>query len=115
MWKLALLNEHSLSQQVTNVIRWEVISKELKVLAKKKAVEVQDVQVSQHPQAILVCINLEKMLFISKEPGVLIYVFFILFQKAILVYNQKYKAHWSFDALDKFVMVSVFVHFNFNF
>lgn len=56
------------------------------------------------------------MLFISKEPGVLIYVFFIiLFQKAILVYNQKYKAHWSFDALDKFVMVSVSVHFNFNF
>lgn len=95
-----------------------MISKELKVLAKKKAVDVQDVQVSQQPQAILVCINLAKMLFISKEPGVLIYVvciFLILFQKAILVYNQKYKAHWFFDALDKFVMVSVFVHFNFNF
>ncbi|XP_075885818.1 poly(ADP-ribose) glycohydrolase-like isoform X2 [Nelusetta ayraudi] len=57
-----------ISQEVTNVIRWKVISKELKVLAKKKAVDVQDVQ------------------------------------KAILMYNQKYKAHWSFDALDKFVM-----------
>lgn len=101
---------------MTNVIRWKVISKELKVLAKKKAVEVQDVQVSQQPQAILFFINLAQMLFIAKEPGVLIYVFFlILFQKAILVYNQKYKAHWSFDALEKFVMVSVSVHFNFNF
>lgn len=76
-----------------------MISKQLKGLAKKKEVNVQDVQVSQQPHYHL------HILAKTNARSVNLYIFSS--QEAILMYNQKYKARWSFDALSTFVKVSV--------
>lgn len=85
-------------------MRWTVIAKELQVLAKKKSVKVYDVEVSRQKQATMVISN----------NLIVVIVFLFFFQKAILAYNQKYKALWSFDALSTFVRVSILVHIHFN-